>query len=114
MVVSRIQLSQLDCRDAVDSSEDQVKFKYYCPICLRYFNHILESKCCHNYLCGFCVDDMKTLESKIEKKLGCPFGCSNTPSGEVLKKFELLDLKEGGKIKRYSDSQCMSYLSVNV
>jgi hypothetical protein len=57
---------------------------------------------------------MKTLESKIEKKLGCPFGCSNTPSGEVLKKFELLDLKEGGKIKRYSDSQCMSYLSVNV
>lgn len=30
-------------------------YKYYCPICLRYFNHILISDCCSNYICRFCI-----------------------------------------------------------
>ena len=34
------------------------EFKFYCPVCLRYFNHILKSDCCGNYLCRFCVGDM--------------------------------------------------------
>lgn len=31
------------------------KFKYYCPICLRYFNHMLISSCCENYICRLCI-----------------------------------------------------------
>lgn len=30
-------------------------YKYYCPICLRYFNHILISDCCNNYICRLCI-----------------------------------------------------------
>lgn len=33
-------------------------FKYYCPICLRYFNTLLLSSCCDNYICRFCIGDM--------------------------------------------------------
>ena len=41
-----------------DTPEDQAqrdKFKYYCPICLRYFNHMLVSDCCQNYICRMCI-----------------------------------------------------------
>lgn len=35
--------------------EERKVFKYYCPICLRYFNHILISSCCNNYICRHCI-----------------------------------------------------------
>jgi hypothetical protein len=38
-----------------DAIEKRKEFKYYCPICLRYFNHILISNCCNNYICRFCI-----------------------------------------------------------
>mgnify|MGYP000152945795 CR=1 FL=1 len=38
-----------------DAIASRNKFKYYCPICLRYFNHILISNCCNNYICRFCI-----------------------------------------------------------
>lgn len=40
-----------------DSYENGVH-KFCCPVCLRYFNHILESNCCHNYICRLCIGDM--------------------------------------------------------
>jgi hypothetical protein len=30
-------------------------YKYCCPVCLRYFNHILVSSCCKNYICRLCI-----------------------------------------------------------
>ena len=30
-------------------------FRYYCPICLRFFNSILVTSCCNNYICRFCI-----------------------------------------------------------
>ena len=35
--------------------QDRKVFKYNCPICLRYFNHILVSNCCNNYICRHCI-----------------------------------------------------------
>jgi len=40
------------------SELDVNEFKYCCPVCLRYFNHILVSSCCSNYICRLCIGDM--------------------------------------------------------
>ena len=31
--------------------------KYNCPICLKFYNHILILQCCMNYICQFCIND---------------------------------------------------------
>ena len=41
--------------DTDEAQELRDKFKYYCPICLRYFNHMLISSCCNNYICRLCI-----------------------------------------------------------
>ena len=41
-----------------DDREERYKYKYYCPICLRYFSYMLQSECCENYLCLLCVKDL--------------------------------------------------------
>ena len=38
-----------------EGEKERQEFKYYCPICLRYFNQILISQCCNNYICRFCI-----------------------------------------------------------
>ena len=48
----------LDEYPSADTPEDQAlrdKFKFYCPICLRYYNHMLISNCCKNYICRLCI-----------------------------------------------------------
>lgn len=81
------------------------KFRYYCPICLRYFTHMLLTGCCDNYLCHFCMGDLKTQELKDANfKAGCPFGCRHMDAQDDLCKFELKDVDPTAKIKKYSDS----------
>ena len=41
-----------------DNPKEKKIFKFYCPICLRYFNTVLISSCCDNYICRFCIGDM--------------------------------------------------------
>lgn len=38
-----------------EGDEERKVYKYNCPICLRYFNHILVSTCCNNYICRYCI-----------------------------------------------------------
>jgi hypothetical protein len=38
--------------------QEREMFKYCCPICLRYFNKMLVSSCCKNYICRHCIGDM--------------------------------------------------------
>lgn len=44
------------------------------------------------------------------KKLGCPFGCSSDGQTDEMKTFELSDVDSTKKIKRYTDSQCISFI----
>eukprot|EP01035_Chromulina_nebulosa_P008376 gene8376-11349_t len=37
-------------------------FKYYCPLCMRFFKDIMKGDCCGNYVCIECFNDY--LESK--------------------------------------------------
>lgn len=107
-------IEDVDCCDFLpDDRQEQLKYKYYCPICLRYFTFILQSECCQNYLCLLCVNDLQEQEQRDEKfKAVCPYGCSHTnkaaedpAAGEA--KFKLRDVDPEKKIKKYSDSQAM-------
>ena len=39
------------------SSMDAHTFRYYCPLCMEYFEGIFKSKCCGNYTCLGCTVD---------------------------------------------------------
>lgn len=32
-------------------------YKYYCPLCMSFFQDIIISKCCKNYICSECIVD---------------------------------------------------------
>lgn len=74
-------------------------FKYYCPICLRYFNHILVSDCCNNYICRFCIGQ-QAKKAKLDDKyvIQCAH-CS-------VDNFRLEDANEtdNGLLKFYTDT----------
>ena len=96
------------CEYQEEDREARHKYKFYCPICLRYFTHMLQSACCKNYLCHLCVEDLQLQEFKVEDfKATCPYNCT----GDI---FKLTDVPLEDKAKRYSDSQYMSFYSNNI
>jgi len=89
--------------------KEKANYKYYCPICLRYFNLMLLSECCTNYICHLCIYDLKNHERKNPTfKAVCPYGCMHNggdgTDGENCKKFHVNDVDPGSKVKKYSDS----------
>jgi hypothetical protein len=67
-ITSKFKLDQVESCDYLPAeSEQRSKYKYYCPICLRYFCQILQSDCCMNYLCHFCAEDLKERENKVDQ-----------------------------------------------
>ena len=72
-------------------------YKYYCPICMRYFNNILVSSCCENYVCRHCIGDMAR-RAKTDMKY--VISCSHCLSNE----FKLHDVDKTAKVKIYTDT----------
>jgi hypothetical protein len=65
---------------------------------------MLISDCCSNYTCHFCVDELIERERTVETFTAtCPYKCEG--------KFMLKDVTPNMQIKRYSDSQYMSFYS---
>ena len=79
-----------------DKQQQQV-YKYYCPICMRYFNNILVSSCCENYVCRHCIGDMAR-RAKTDVKY--VINCSHCLSYE----FKLHDVDKSAKVKIYTDT----------
>jgi hypothetical protein len=48
------------------------QIRYNCPICLKFFNHILVLSCCKNYLCLLCVNYYVDTNKKYSSKMKCP------------------------------------------
>ena len=81
-------------------SEDPLErkiFKYYCPICLRYFNHILVSTCCDNYICRFCIGDMAR---KAKQDVKFQIVCSHCTAND----YKLLDVDPDAPLRVYTDT----------
>ncbi|OMJ66860.1 hypothetical protein SteCoe_36157 [Stentor coeruleus] len=49
-------------------------FKYECPICMYFFTAILVSNCCRNYVCHYCIEEIKS--NRIDA--ACPH-CRSRP-----------------------------------
>eukprot|EP01017_Pseudomicrothorax_dubius_P003878 TRINITY_DN10661_c0_g3_i4.p1 TRINITY_DN10661_c0_g3~~TRINITY_DN10661_c0_g3_i4.p1 ORF type:complete len:295 (+),score=32.23 TRINITY_DN10661_c0_g3_i4:177-1061(+) len=77
--------------------ENMDDFKYNCPICFRFFKVILQSKCCQNYMCHFCIEDLNAQLKKNPKQSNtCPFCATECPQ------YSDVDFK--ATIKSYTDS----------
>lgn len=77
--------------------DDQLTYRYCCPICLRFFNRILASSCCKNYVCFLCFEIMmRKAISDSEYRIRCAH-C-------LEKDFTLSDVLESDKIKYYTDT----------
>lgn len=83
--------------DYPSDPEERAIYKYNCPICLQYFNHILVSTCCSNYICRICIGKI-TNKSKSDHKyiIHCTY-CG-------IYDFRLSDVKDNDTLKFYSDS----------
>ena len=72
-------------------------FKYCCPICLRYFNTILVSNCCQNYVCRMCIGDMA---KRAKRNKGFVIRCSHCFESD----FRLADVNPSDEVKYYTDT----------
>ncbi|CAI2374794.1 unnamed protein product [Moneuplotes crassus] len=80
-----------------ESEEDQITYKYNCPVCLRYFDKILAGKCCGNYLCHLCIDDfIKMADRNKHYKMKCPM-CNH-------EELDLQDADPEDEVKRYGNT----------
>ena len=52
--------------------DERIDIIYNCPICTRYFNYILTTSCCSNYICKFCADDYLSTMIKYQNIIKCP------------------------------------------
>ena len=82
---SLVALDDVKCFDFTPQDpETRDLFKYYCPICLRYFKTILVGDCCDNYICHKCVQDLKNQEVKNKDfSAACPYGCMHDEDGKL-------------------------------
>ena len=80
-----------------DNKEERKVFTYYCPICLRYFNTILVSSCCDNYICRFCIGDMARKAKTDDKyKIHCSHCCADD--------YKLVDVDPSAPLRVYTDT----------
>lgn len=91
--------------DYPEDLEQQSTFRYCCPICLKYFNHVLISDCCANYICRECTEMM--LKKAIRDFEGCyTLRCAHC----LQESFTLRDVMLQDKIKYYTDTP-MKYMT---
>jgi hypothetical protein len=83
--------------DYSSDPEDRAIYKYCCPICLQYYNHMLVSTCCKNYICRICIGTIA-----IKAKTDPTYVIHCTYCG--IFEFKIVDVKEKDAIKRYTDS----------
>ncbi|CAI2374705.1 unnamed protein product [Moneuplotes crassus] len=82
---------------APESEEDQLTYKYNCPVCLRYFDKILAGKCCGNYLCHLCIGDFIQMADRNKHyKMRCPM-CNH-------EELNLQDVNPDEEVKKYGNT----------
>ena len=85
-------------REYYPSNEaERAIFKYACPVCLLYFNHILVSSCCQNYICRFCIGD---LAKKAKRDSEFVIRCTHCMTDD----YKLNDVDPSSPLKLYTDT----------
>lgn len=60
---------QIVCNVTPDKLKE---IRYNCPICFKFYNHILVLECCRNYICLPCINDYIETSKKYNSILKCP------------------------------------------
>lgn len=76
---------------------EQALYKYCCPICLRYFNLMLTSSCCKNYICRLCIGDMAKRAKRDREFI---IRCAHCLEED----FKLTDVGPEETVKHYTDT----------
>lgn len=97
VIHTNIERTMIKSNEAFDDST-----KFNCPICLKYYSHILKLECCNNYICIYCAEDYKTTQIKYEFHIKCPI-CSY----DKIIKLNDADKDEN---KFYSDSPIIKHI----
>lgn len=92
-VNSEVQKEQVHFVENTPEQVSRHKFPFNCPICMRFFSHILACESCKNYICHRCADDLEAYE-KVSSR--CPH-CNVEP-------LVLEDEKMTEAVRTYFDS----------
>lgn len=92
-VETKFRLDDIKLSEFTPSNTQKNNYSYNCPICLRYFSTILVLKCCKQYICHYCIDE---LSKNVKFEVACPH-CKATP-------VVASDVDLNSTIKKYSDS----------
>ena len=92
-IISKDQLKYVDNFD----EQNYDTYKYCCPVCLRYFNHILVSSCCGNYICRLCIGEMA---KKAKNTPAYVIRCTHC----MVDEFKLTDVQLEQTPKDYTDT----------
>lgn len=92
-VETKFKLEDVRLSEFTPANTQKANYSYNCPICLRYFSTILMLNCCKNYICHFCIEELK---STIKFEIACPH-CKSIP-------VKASDVDLGSTVKKYSDS----------
>jgi hypothetical protein len=95
-IKTNISKKEVKCIDNYDP-DPAAEFKYCCPICLRYFNTILVSSCCKNYICRLCIGEMA---KKAKKEPKFVIRCTHCMTED----YRLYDVVPTDKVRQYTDT----------
>ena len=98
-IKTKISKKDVKVRDyyPINDPVERKVYKYYCPICLRYFNTILVSSCCDNYICRFCIGDMAR---KAKNDTDFAITCSHCTTND----YKLNDVDPEAPLRVYTDT----------
>ncbi|CAG9315674.1 unnamed protein product [Blepharisma stoltei] len=95
---SRFTVDDIKTLDNTPASTQKQSFPYNCPICFKFLSVILVTKCCKNYICHYCINELQNKHVNFE--IACPH-CKAQP-------LCVTDVDPGSAIKKYSDSPYIS------
>ena len=94
IVESKFTTLDVQKSDVTPPTTQKMYMIFNCPICMRYLSTILVGKCCGNYICHMCVDDLQ--KDHLSFDVSCPH-CKAEP-------LHAVDVDPLLSVKRYSDS----------
>jgi len=100
---SIIPKDSIQISDTMPEKVQRKILRYYCPLCFRYFDHMLECAKCKNYVCRFCADDIGGRPVQTWGPARCPF-CDSSP-------YIVNDVDENEIPKKYTDTPYSSATS---
>lgn len=94
IIESEFRKSEIKVSDFTPMGTEKNFMRYNCPICLRYFERILVTKCCKQYICHSCALELK------DKDVNFIVTCPHCKSEEL----HLADVDPKETVRKYSDS----------